>query len=153
MIVNHLAAHRGLVCMGLLLTLHAPLAYAQLSSAGTFSGLVTDQQGAAVADAALTLLDTSTNTTQRTATNEAGRYFFLNVAPGVYDLSVNKSGFNAGQVNRPKVAGRRCRYARRNIAGRFCCDHRRRHRSNSRGADNHRSRRKDRDRSPHAFPA
>ena len=98
MIANHLAALRGLVCMGLLLTLNAPLAYAQLSSAGTFSGLVTDQQGAAVADAAVLLLDTSTNTTQRTVTNEAGRYFFLNVAPGIYDLSVNKTGFNAAKL-------------------------------------------------------
>ena len=98
MITSHLAALRGLVCMGLLLTLNATLAYAQLSSAGTFSGLVTDQQGSAVADAAVLLVDTSTNTTQRTTTNEAGRYFFLNVAPGVYDLSVSKSGFNAAKV-------------------------------------------------------
>ena len=82
MIASHLAAFRALVCMGLLLTLNAPLAYAQLSSAGTFSGLVTDQQGAAVSDAAVMLLDTSTNTTQRTVTNEAGRYIFLNIAPG-----------------------------------------------------------------------
>ena len=47
MITSHLAALRGLVCLALLLTLNAALAYAQLSSAGTFSGLVTDQQGAA----------------------------------------------------------------------------------------------------------
>jgi hypothetical protein len=90
MIARHFAALRGPVCLAVLLTLNAPLVYAQLSSAGTFSGLVTDQQGAAVSEAAVLLLDTSTNTTQRTVTNEAGRYFFLNVAPGVYDLSVNK---------------------------------------------------------------
>jgi hypothetical protein len=84
--------------MGLLLTLSAPLAYAQLSSAGTFSGLVTDQQGAGIADAEVLLLDTSTNATQRTVTNEVGRYIFLNVAPGTYDLSVSKTGFNAAKL-------------------------------------------------------
>jgi hypothetical protein len=95
MITSHLAALRGLVSLAFLLTLNAALAYAQLSSAGTFSGLVSDQQGAPVSDAAVLLLDTATNTTQRTVTNEAGRYFFLNIAPGVYDLAVSKSGFNA----------------------------------------------------------
>src|SRR5215213_246565 len=98
MIANRLAAHRGLVCMGLLLTLSALLAYAQLNSAGTVSGLVTDQQGAAVADAAVLLLDTATSATQRTTTNEAGRYVFLNVPPGLYDLSVSKNGFNAARI-------------------------------------------------------
>ena len=98
MIANHSAAFRALVGMGLLLTLNASLSYAQLSSAGTFSGLVTDQQGAAVSEAAVLLLDTSTNTTQRTVTNDAGRYVFLNIAPGVYDLSVTKTGFNAAKL-------------------------------------------------------
>ena len=43
---NYLAGFKAIVCLGLLLTLNALPAYAQLSSAGTFSGLVTDQQGA-----------------------------------------------------------------------------------------------------------
>src|SRR5262245_16737486 len=98
MIASHLAAFRALVGMGLFLTLNTSLAYSQLSSAGTFSGLVTDQQGSAVADASVVLVDTSTNSRLTTLSNEAGRYVFLNIAPGVYDLSVNKPGFSTAKL-------------------------------------------------------
>jgi hypothetical protein len=64
---------------------------------------VTDQQGAAISEAAVVLVDNATNSRQATITNDAGRYVFLNVAPGVYDLSVTKPGFNAAKVTGQKL--------------------------------------------------
>ena len=67
--------------------------YSQASSAGTVGGLVTDPSGAAVAGATVTLTDKATNIPQTTSTNDAGRYVFLNVKPGFYDLRMTMKGF------------------------------------------------------------
>jgi hypothetical protein len=77
--------------------------WAQLSSAGTVSGLVTDQQNAAVPGAEVKLTDTSTNSSQSTITNEAGRYVFATVPPGVYQIEVGKEGFARAKVTGKKV--------------------------------------------------
>jgi hypothetical protein len=65
----------------------------QAASTGTVAGTVTDPTGAAVAGAAVTLIDPSTNDTRKTTSNEAGRYIFANVAPGTYNVTINKTGF------------------------------------------------------------
>src|SRR4051794_13499879 len=62
--------------------------WAQSTSTGTMSGQVLDPQGAVVVGAAVDLTDTSTDSRQSTLTNEVGRYLFVNVAPGTYDLAV-----------------------------------------------------------------
>src|SRR3954447_19025097 len=85
------------LCLGSLLILSPP-ALAQSTSTGRVSGQVTDQQNAAMVAAEVILTDTATNTTQTTQTNEVGRYLFLNVQPGTYDLSVSKSGFAQARV-------------------------------------------------------
>jgi hypothetical protein len=69
-------------------------AWAQATSTSTVSGVVTDQQKAAVAGAVVKLLDPSTNQAATTTTNDAGRYIFVNVNSGTYSLSVTKSGFS-----------------------------------------------------------
>src|SRR3954447_25784831 len=74
--------------LGSLLILSLCPAWGQSTSTGRISGQVTDQQDSAIAGAALVLTDTSTNTRQSTVTNEVGRYLFLNVHPGIYDLTV-----------------------------------------------------------------
>jgi hypothetical protein len=70
-----------LVCTGYLLVLSGPCSWAQSTSTGTVSGQVTDRQTAVIVGAEVVLRDTSTNTAQKTQTNEVGRYIFLNVAP------------------------------------------------------------------------
>jgi hypothetical protein len=45
--------------------------------------------------AAVRLTDTATNAALTTQTNVAGRYTFVNVPPGRYDLTVTKQGFSA----------------------------------------------------------
>jgi hypothetical protein len=73
------------------------------SAGGTISGQVTDQQNAVIAGADVKIVDTSTNSTRSTVTNDVGRYTFATVAPGVYNLTVSKTGFQASRVNAQKV--------------------------------------------------
>lgn len=75
--------------------------YAQ--TAGTVNGLITDSSGAAVAGATIILTDKATGTVQTTTTNDAGRYVFVEIQPGFYDVSVSKTGFRAGKFSNQKV--------------------------------------------------
>ena len=72
-------------------------------TAGTVNGSVTDSSGAAVADATVTLTDKATGIPLTTTSNEAGRYVFVNVTPGVYDLTVSKTGFRQVKMANQKV--------------------------------------------------
>ena len=67
---------------------------AQSANSGTVAGIITDPSGAVVSGVTVTLTDTSTNTSRTSNTNDAGRYIFVDVSPGVYDLSATKSGFS-----------------------------------------------------------
>src|SRR5437667_2874675 len=71
--------------------------FSQTASTGTVAGTVTDPSGAAVAGAAVTLHDPSTNDSRQTTTNESGRYIFANVPPGTYNLTMNKTGFRVAK--------------------------------------------------------
>jgi carboxypeptidase family protein len=68
------------------------------SAAGTIAGQITDQQRAAIAGAEVKLVDTTTNSTRATVSNDVGRYTFPNVPPGNYDLTVTKAGFSAARL-------------------------------------------------------
>ena len=86
------------VCLAAAVMLCAKAAHGQSSSTGTVSGQVTDRQSAVIVGAQVTLTDTSTNTLQTTSTNGVGRYIFLNVPPGVYNLTVSKEGFDQAKI-------------------------------------------------------
>src|SRR5713226_9306530 len=86
---------RALLCGALLLST-LPL-FGQSTSTGTVVGQVTDETDAAVAGATVSLIDHTTGTTKTTATNEAGRYVFVNVNPGTYDITVSKTGFSVSK--------------------------------------------------------
>src|SRR5579862_5507534 len=77
--------------------------WAQSASTGTISGQVTDQQGAAIGGAEIRITDVSTNIAQKTVSNDAGRYIFVNVAPGTYNITVSKTGFTTFNVGAQKV--------------------------------------------------
>ena len=89
----------AILCVGVVLSLTP--AFAQ--STGTVSGLVTDQTGAVVPDATVTMVDVSTHDSRTTKSNEAGRYIFVNVAPGIYDLSFDAKGFSKVKLAAQKV--------------------------------------------------
>jgi hypothetical protein len=65
----------------------------QTTTMSTITGLVTDQSNAVVPDAAVTIQDTATKAVRTIATNTAGRYVFVDVPPGTYDITVSKAGF------------------------------------------------------------
>ncbi|HXN22199.1 MAG TPA: carboxypeptidase-like regulatory domain-containing protein [Candidatus Dormibacteraeota bacterium] len=81
----------------------API-YAQASSSGTVVGQVTDPTGAVVGGATVSLIDNTTGTTKATTTNDAGRYIFVNVNPGTYDITVEKAGFAQAKFAQQEVS-------------------------------------------------
>ncbi|MGA3240446.1 MAG: carboxypeptidase-like regulatory domain-containing protein [Bryobacteraceae bacterium] len=89
--------------MGVVLSLSATSAWAQTSQVGAVSGLVTDEQNAAIPGAAVRLVDVSTNAALETTSNADGRYVFPSVTPGTYSIGIVKQGFNTYEVNRQTV--------------------------------------------------
>jgi hypothetical protein len=67
-------------------------AMAQLNR-GTISGLVTDASGAAIPGAQVTIRLTTTNAVTKAVTNDVGQYNVPNLQTGVYDVTVEASGF------------------------------------------------------------
>jgi hypothetical protein len=86
------------VCVGSTLP-----AWAQSTDTGTVVGLVRDSTGAVVVGAKVTLTDTSTSTSQTAVTNDTGRYTFVNVKPGFYNISITKTGFSTTKTERQEV--------------------------------------------------
>ncbi len=63
------------------------------SSTSSLRGTVSDQQGAVVVGATVTLANPATGFSQSTKTDGAGVYQFLQIPPGTYSLTVNMAGF------------------------------------------------------------
>jgi hypothetical protein len=85
----------------LLLALAAATAGAQ-SFSGTVSGVVTDEQGGALAGATVTLTGKAGS---RTAITDArGEYRFTAVDPGTYDITAELSGFRPKKLNNVPVS-------------------------------------------------
>jgi len=76
-----------------LLVVSAAPAWAQGTSTGTVSGTVTDNTGGVVGSATVTLVDRATKDSRTTTTNADGRYIFVSVDPGTYDIRLSKAGF------------------------------------------------------------
>src|ERR1041385_6318822 len=76
----------------LLMRLFAPRALAQ-HIRGALEGTVTDQNGAVVQGAAVTLQSVGTGVEAKASTDERGRFGFQNLEAGTYTISVEKSGF------------------------------------------------------------
>jgi hypothetical protein len=89
------------VVAGLALT--SAVAWGQAVASGTVGGQVTDQAGAVVAGATVQLVDVDTKTPRSSLSNPAGRYDFVDVPPGVYDLTVTHPGFALARVPAQKV--------------------------------------------------
>src|SRR5271170_7541960 len=82
-----------------LLMIAAPLAVsAQQVSTGSVAGTITDPSGALIVGADVSLTDLSTHAARKVVTNSDGHYFFVNIPPGSYDLTVSKTGFRTGKV-------------------------------------------------------
>src|SRR3982751_4226866 len=83
-------------------SLTAFLFFSQLCS-GQFSasiqGIVQDPSGATVPKAKVVLLNTATQVSQETTSNDNGEYRFASLAPGAYKITASASGFAATEVN------------------------------------------------------
>ena len=94
----------GILLFAFLFYICAPTkVMAQSTSAGSVAGLVTDTSGGSVIGATITITDKTTNTPRTTTSNENGRYNFANIAPGVYQINANKTGFRVAKVNEIQV--------------------------------------------------
>ncbi len=61
---------------------------------GSLTGLVADQTGAAIPGASVTAVNTQTGQEISTSTDGEGRYSFVNVQAGPYDVSFSSDGFS-----------------------------------------------------------
>src|SRR5512139_759193 len=77
-------------------------AWAQIDR-GQIAGFVKDQQGAVVPGATVTLLNTATQVARSVTTDGQGYYIAVSILPGVYDVSVELSGFKKFTQTRVKV--------------------------------------------------
>jgi len=85
---------RAILWMSVVMCFCCVSSRAQLPVA-TLNGVVTDPSGAAVAGAKVTLTQTTTGLKGETKTGPGGLYVFTNLAPGVYALRVESSGFTS----------------------------------------------------------
>ena len=83
-------------CLGVLVSVLAlsVLSFAQVER-GTITGTVTDSKGAAIPDAAVRVIEESTNQTITLQTDNAGEYTASNLTPGAYTIQVEKTGFES----------------------------------------------------------
>lgn len=77
--------------------------WGQAISTGTVDGTVTDNTGAIVVDASVTIVDKATGDTRSTTTNQTGHYVFQNLVPGTYALNIKKSGFSTLDISNVTV--------------------------------------------------
>src|SRR5215218_5524504 len=89
---------KTVVLGALVIALCAAAAAAQTATGGV-NGTVTDQNGAVVPGAAVTLVNKATNIETRVAAGEGGYYTVVNVSPGTYVLRVEAAGFSAVQTS------------------------------------------------------
>jgi len=78
----------------------SPSAVAQ-STSGRILGTLTDQSGAAVGGATVTVTDAQRGTTRTVSTDQTGNYAVPDLPPGTYKIRVEAKGFKA--VERPNV--------------------------------------------------
>jgi Carboxypeptidase regulatory-like domain/TonB dependent receptor len=79
--------------VGLMLLLQAPALVKAQSATGSITGQVSDQSGAVLPNAKVTLVDPATNQTRTAVSNQDGYYSFPLLPPATYSLSVENPGF------------------------------------------------------------
>jgi hypothetical protein len=93
----------GFVVLCLTLGLKGPVALGQ-AVFGSIFGTVTDQQGAGVVGAKVTIVSTAKGTTFETTTNESGNYTVTHLIPDVYSVRIEGAGFKIFEVKDIQVS-------------------------------------------------
>ena len=86
-----------LISLFMMTLLSAPAGLGQGSYEAQVRGLVTDQSGAVVANAAVTITNIATNIAQTAHTDEKGQYFFTGLRPATYTVKAQFSGFRVSE--------------------------------------------------------
>jgi carboxypeptidase family protein len=86
-----------------LLTLLPATAAAQGATTGSLTGVITDAQGGVLPGANVVATHTPTGTTYDSVTDASGRYNFLNVRVGPYNVTVSMGGFKPETVENVDV--------------------------------------------------
>jgi hypothetical protein len=73
----------------------------QVAGRGSVTGTITDQSGAVISGAEVSLLNQATGVTSHTTSNRAGFFSFISLSPGMYQITAQRSGFTT--VNRNDV--------------------------------------------------
>lgn len=81
----------------LMALLTATLALGQGSYEAQVRGQVTDQSGAVVANATITITNVATNIAQTTRTDDHGQYFFTGLRPATYTVKAQVAGFRVSE--------------------------------------------------------
>ena len=79
------------------------LGLAQATNTGTVVGEVTDQSGAYIPGAVVTLAEATTGATRTAITGKSGQYTVANVPPGDYTITASKTGFNTDKIDKQTV--------------------------------------------------
>jgi hypothetical protein len=91
------AAFSFLIAACFLFVLATPAAFAQGAFEAQVRGTVTDQSGAVLTNATVTITNVATNIAQTANTNEHGEYFFTNLRPAVYTVKAQAQGFRIAE--------------------------------------------------------
>ncbi len=88
-------SHRCLITLPILLAINLVCGHSAIgqTTSGTVSGTVTDQRGALLPNASVSITQTERAFTQKVITNNQGSFRFLQLPPGIYNISVRASGF------------------------------------------------------------
>ncbi len=71
---------------------------------GGINGTVTDNTGAAIANANVSAVETATNTSYHAVSSSAGEFNFPNLPVGTYTVTISFSGFSTGKYDNVQVA-------------------------------------------------
>src|ERR1700722_3547623 len=82
-----------LLCLALTTLIWIPLVFGQ-SVTATLVGTVSDNSGAVIGDAKVTITEQRTGASLTQSTNSSGNYEFTFLPPGIYTVSATRQGFN-----------------------------------------------------------
>lgn len=97
-----LFAHR-LALLALLIATSGALAIGQVSSTGSLAGTVTDQAGAVVAGATITVKNNATGAEFTTQTSDNGTFIVPSLAVGTYTVTITAQGFKQAILQEVKI--------------------------------------------------
>jgi Carboxypeptidase regulatory-like domain/TonB dependent receptor len=102
-ISHQLCWNRIIGLLILLLIATGPTSFGQ-GITGSITGTVTDSSGATISGASVTIIEPGTNATRTVTTSGAGSYTVTQLAPGRYNLKVEKEGFDSSEENNITLA-------------------------------------------------